>query len=450
MRVLLVRPPRRDAWDLGLAVPPLGLAYLAAALREAGHRVAILDARAEGLSWGAFEARVADARPELVGITAASPVRDLAVRAVRTVRAHARWVVLGGPHPTAVGAAVFEAMPRLDASVEGEAEETGPALLAWLTNGACGDPPAGVRIPGRGFRPRPAPARLDALPHPARDLLPGREYHHLLAPRRPMATLITSRGCPHACTFCDRAVGGRAWRARSARHVLEEVELLAATGVRSLHLYDDNFTHDRARVEAICAGLSRRGTSLAWTCEARVDGVDLPLLRRMRRAGCRLVAFGVESASDRTLASLRKGFDRRQVEAAFEAARAAGVRTLAYVILGAPGEGAAQVDATLRFVRHIRADFVQFSTLAALPGAPLGVDGGTPQDVRSFLDTDAERAVLSDIPSGELARWLRRAWGGYYLRPGPLSRLARAALRSGSWIEGPRVARVAATWALRR
>jgi anaerobic magnesium-protoporphyrin IX monomethyl ester cyclase len=445
MRVLLLRPPRRDRRDVGLAVPPLGLCYLAGALRHAGLRVQLLDARAEGLGWRGLGERIRVARADLVGITAASPVADLAARAAAVARPHCRWLLLGGPHPTATGAAVLDAIPQLDASIEGEAELSGPVALRWLEAGARGDPPPGLRLRGRPFRAATPPRDLDALPAPARDLLPRRGYHHLLASRRPMTTALTSRGCPHACTFCDRAVGGARWRARSAGHVLAELAGLAAEGVRFVHFYDDNFTHDRARVMTLCHGLERRGLDLRWNCEARVDGVDLEMLRAMRRAGCELVAFGVESAWEPSLRALGKGFDRAAVERAFAAARRAGLRTLAYAILGSPGEGRAQLDATLRFCRHLRADFVQFSTLSALPGSALAPDGEG-HDVRSFLDSDQARRVLTDLPPDELSRWLRRGWAGFYLRPRSLLRLSQAAIRSGAWRGAPRMISAAASW----
>jgi anaerobic magnesium-protoporphyrin IX monomethyl ester cyclase len=450
MRVLLLRPPRRDGRDVSLAVPPLGLAYLAGALRAAGHEIELLDARAEGVTWAGLGAWVARSEPDLVGITAASPVSDLAAKAATIVRPHCRWLLLGGPHPTAAGAAVLDEMPELDGAVQGEAEVSGPEALAWLEAGSPGSPPAGLRVRGRPFTPRAPPPVLDVLPPPARDLLSGGVYSHLLATRQPMATVLSSRGCPHGCTFCDRAVGGTRWRARAAEHVLDELEDLAASGVRFVHFYDDNFTHDRERVLALCRGLRARGFDLRWNCEARVDDVDAELLSAMAAAGCSLVAFGVESAWEPTLRSLGKGFERAAVERAFHLTRGAGLRTLAYVILGAPGEGPAQIDATLRFCRHLRADFAQFSTLCALPGSALGADAGVGVDVRSFVDADLRRAVLSDLPPDELGRWLRRAWADFYLRPAPMLRLGHAALRSGAWRASPQLARAAAGWWLRR
>jgi radical SAM superfamily enzyme YgiQ (UPF0313 family) len=276
--------------------------------------------------------------------------------------------------------------------------------------------------------------------------LPRHGYHHLLASARPWATLVSSRGCPHRCTFCDHSVAGHTWRARSVPSLLAELEGLRAEGVRHVHFYDDGFTRERARALALARGLEARGRPLGWNCEARVDEVDAQLLAAMARGGCRLVAFGVESASAATLERLGKGFTPAQVERAFALARTAGLRTLAYAILGSPGEGPAEVADTLRFVRDLGADYAQFSTLAAYPGAPLAAAPGPRRDLRGPLDADAQRAVLSDLPDAELHRWLRQAWGGFYLRPGAMLRLAEAGLRSGAWREAPRMGLAAASW----
>jgi radical SAM superfamily enzyme YgiQ (UPF0313 family) len=122
MRVLLARPPRRDLRDAGLPVPPLGLAYVAAALRLAGHDVEILDAYALGWSWARFGQHIAAARPAVLGLSAMTPVADVAAQAARLARPHVGRILLGGPHPTAVHHAVFDEMPELDAAIAGEAD----------------------------------------------------------------------------------------------------------------------------------------------------------------------------------------------------------------------------------------------------------------------------------------------------------------------------------------
>ena len=132
MKILLVRPPRRNRSDAGLSVPPLGLAYIAAVVRKAGYEVNILDAYATNMSWTAFEDFVRNAKPDVLGLGAMTPVADVAARAINLCRPYAKRIVIGGPHPTAVGDVIFEEMPGLDAAVIGEGENVIVPLLEWV------------------------------------------------------------------------------------------------------------------------------------------------------------------------------------------------------------------------------------------------------------------------------------------------------------------------------
>ena len=435
-------------------MPPLGLAYVAAALREAGHAVEIIDAYVLGWSWARFGRVVASRQPDVLGLSAMTPVADVAARAARLCRPHVRHMVLGGPHPTAVREAVFDEMPELDAAVVGEGEHVAVALVAWWAAGSRGAPPAGALVPGQPFRPADAAPELLALPLPARDLLPVRAYRYLFATRRGFGTMITSRGCPFRCSFCDKSVSGSRWRARPAWHVVDEMQQMRQQhGIRFINFYDDNFTLRRGRVVEICEEILRRGLDIEWKCEGRVDGVDVALLRLMRRAGCRVVAYGVESGNPETLALLRKDITVEQSVDAFAATREAGLRSLAYMILGAPGEDARAVQRSVRFCRELGADYVQFSSLTAMPGTPLFAQhrpraAGGGEGVTNPLDGDLERATMTDLPPEELARLMRQAWTGFYLRPRPMTRLAIDAVRSGSVEEGVRMAAAWTRWVL--
>ncbi len=448
MRLLLVRPPRRDVQDAGLGVPPLGLAYIAAAARQSGHQVEILDAYVTRLSWARFETEVARRRPDAIGMTVMTPMVDVVARAVRVVRPYTGLVVAGGPHPTAVGEAAFEDLKGTDATVEGEGEGVIGPLLTWWAAGGAGTPPDGVRCKGRPFTPSVPPVDLQTLPLPARDLLPTEAYRYLFATRRGFATMITSRGCPFACSFCDKSISGSRWRARPAVDVVDEMEVLAKSGVGFINFYDDNFTLQKRRVIAICEEILRRNLDVQWKCEGRVDSVDLPMLRLMRKAGCRVVAYGVESANPSTLARLRKDIRVDQVASAFAATRAAGLRSLAYMILGAPGEDPADVRRSVAFCREIGADYVQFSSLVAMPGTELFERRRTSASVKNPMDGDLARATLTDLSESQLNQLMREAWADFYLRPRPIARLARDAWTSGSLMEAVRLGRALGRWTL--
>ncbi len=447
--MLLVRPPRRDARDAGLSVPPLGLAYLAGELRRQGRPVEILDAYALGWGWERFEQELDRRRPEVLGLGTMTPVADTAYRAVVVARRYAQTVVLGGPHATALGHQVLEDCPELDHAVAGEAEETIGPYLDWVAGGCAGPPPAGVLARGQPFVAHQPGRPIEAIARPARDLLPTGCYRYLMATRPGFATMLTSRGCPFRCSFCDKSVSGSTWRARCAEDVVDEMQQLVDDGVRFVNLYDDNFTLHRKRVVAICEALIERRLPLEWKCEGRVDGVDLELLQLMRRAGCRVVAYGVESGNAATLELLRKDVSLERARRAFADTRAAGLRSLAYVILGAPGEGADEVRQSVAFVRdELGADYVQFSSLVALPGTPLFEQHGATADVRNPLDGDLARATVTDLPAEELDALMKLAWRSFYLRPQALRRLAGDALASGSWREAARLGTAMARWTL--
>ena len=447
MRVLLARPPRRDRYDSGLSVPPLGLAYIAAVVRDLGHHVEIMDAYALDWTWEQFEQEIRSRRPNVFGLTAMTPVADVAARAIKTARPYVDRIVLGGAHPTAMGASRFEEMPDLDASVIGEGEPVIGPLLDWWNSGATGAPPPGVRVPDQEFTSA-TPPNPSTLPYPARDLLPNHAYRYLFATRRGFTTMISSRGCPFRCTFCDKSVGGSRWRARSAEDVVNElVEVRQRYGTRFVNFYDDNFTLRRHRVIEICEEILRRNVNIEWKCEGRVDSVDTEMLQLMRRAGCRVVAYGVESANQETLELLRKDITVDQAHAAFASTRDAGLRSLAYMILGAPGENRTEVQKSIRFCRDIGADYVQFSTLSAMPGTPLFAHH-TPAStgVRNPLDADMDRPTVTDMDPEILAGLVRQAWTGFYLRPRPIARLLRDAIASGSIDEVWRLSRAFTSW----
>jgi radical SAM superfamily enzyme YgiQ (UPF0313 family) len=251
--------------------------------------------------------------------------------------------------------------------------------------------------------PRAPVADLDSLPRPAYDLLPMREYGTPFSASGRVTSLVTSRGCPYRCSFCDAwVVMGRKYRAHSAARVVEEIAWLARDfGVREVVFKDSEFTLDRARVERFC-DLMREGPRVSWTCSARVDAVDEALLRRMAEAGCRVVQLGVESADPEVLRALRKGIRLERVRAAFAAARAARIETVANLMVGTPGETRESLEATRRLVAEIRPDHLNVQVFVPYPGTELfrTLDGRLP------------------VPADESRRRRRLLLRSFYLRPG--------------------------------
>lgn len=414
----------------------------------------ILDAYALRWSWSQLQQYFNTEHYDVIGLTAMTPMRDVVAKAVKICRPSARFLVIGGPHPTAVRAAVFAEMPELDAAIVGEGEESFVQLLSWWSQSerTASELPPGVLAPEHNFRDA-SPPPLATLPLPARDLLPNERYRYLFSTHRKMGTLITSRGCPFRCTFCDKSVSGSRWRARSAKSVVDEMTVMVEHyGIRFINIYDDNFTLNRGRVMAICEEILARDLDIDWKCEGRVDAVDKELLELMKKAGCKVIAFGVESANRETLALLRKDILVEQSIQAFALMREVGIRSLAYMILGAPGEQSQDVLRSIRFCDEIGADYAQFSSLTLMPGTPLteALSGNHRISVGSPLDGDLDRPTATDMSPQELSQLVRKAWLGFYGQPRRLLRLSKDLLHSGSLFEGVHMVPAVVDWATLR
>jgi radical SAM superfamily enzyme YgiQ (UPF0313 family) len=430
--------------------------YIAGALEKAGYRVAVVDADGEGLSQAEFIARLRLLRPSVIGLSGMTPMRQLIARDLALVRPLCDRVVLGGVHATRFRAEVLDEFPGVDALVIGEGEEVAVSLLRWWDEGMSGEVPPGVLVRDRAFTEASPPADLDALAWPARHLVPHSRYRYLFQSRPGFTTFISSRGCPFRCTFCDKTVSGSAWRARSAENVVAELETLSQDfGIGSVCIFDDNFTLRRRRVVDICEEIIRRGIDIHWKCEARVDGITAELAKLMAAAGCQTVAFGVESGNQDSLDFLRKDQTVEQARSAIELCRKAGIETVAYVLVGIPGETPESTLNTLNLARETGLDFIQFSTLSPFAGTDLydtAVREGWLRStkVRNPVDAEEFRATLvaPGWTEAQLASTLRQMYSGFYLRPGYLAKQAWRARRSGSLRPRAKLGFEVAKWAL--
>jgi radical SAM superfamily enzyme YgiQ (UPF0313 family) len=396
-----------------------------------------------------------DDAPTVFGITATTPEFPEAIRLVRSLKARFPGVpvVLGGIHTTALGAgAVAEA--GADLGVVGEGEEPLLELVTALrTSGPCADLTGirGLVHPRDGALvtnpPRPLLRDLDALPHPAWDLLRSERYFtkpwHLMQRRARTAVIMTSRGCPFGCTFCaSHATLGRPFRGRSPGHVVDEIEALyRARDVHEFLFIDDNFTFDRARAAAICDEILRRGLDISWRTPngVRIDTLDRPLVALMKRSGCYLLGFGIESGDQAVLAHVHKRLNLDLVADAVHMVREQGVITFGYFILGLPGDTYASALRTIRYAAGSELDLAHFGIFAPYPGS---AEYERLEHLPGLHDWDRylfyKPFPVSDVPPDQLKALLRFAYPHFFLRPARLRLLARE-LGPGRW---PEVARV--------
>ncbi len=353
--------------------PPLGLAYLAASLEAAGHRVVVLDYVVYPYSMDRLRSWMEKLSPDIVGVTAVTMNVNKALEVVRDVKAIApeTITVIGGPHATFAAEETLRDCPQLDIVVLGEGEDT----IVRLAKSA-GDPQSWADIPGilyrhdeRIVRTRPKDGFLDVnrLPQPARHLLALDRYRMLHMP----ITLTTSRGCPFQCIFCvGRKMVGAKVRYRSAQAVVDEMEMVARYGFHQINIADDLFTANEKHCTAICEEIRARRLNVRWTSFARVDTVSLKVLKAMKEAGCTAVSFGMESANAEILKTCRKGITREQIVQAVRMCSEAGIQAHGSFILGLPGETPETIAETLAFGEELKAMGVSFGfhLLAPFPG----------------------------------------------------------------------------------
>ncbi len=445
--VVFVEPPY-VCWDRRMdrvregeeEIPGIGTLTLAAVARAAGHRVALVDGKRTGTPVEEVAGAVAAHAPDHVGISAttisitnagriAALLRRLVPRAVITV---------GGPHVSAVPERTLEAYPAFHYGVVGEGERSYPALIERLAAGADPRDVAGLVYRGEdGVRANPrAPYldgdELDRLPPPAWDLLP--EFPLRFQPNvfnyrhTPVASLVTSRGCPFSCTFCDRSTSGRRGRFHGVDYVVALCRRLTDQGVRHILFYDDLFTVSRRRVIELCERFLAAGFRFTWSCNSHPNLLDQPTLGLMRRAGCWQIAYGIESGSQRVLDVVKHEVKLPRMLETLRMTRAAGIRVKGLLMMAHPTEGEDSLRETVEFLRRAPLDLALVTKFAPYPGTP------SYPTVRRYgtFDEDWERMNAMHwlfVPHGltpeTLERWFRRAYRTFYSRPDVLWGLAR-------------------------
>jgi anaerobic magnesium-protoporphyrin IX monomethyl ester cyclase len=446
MKVLLIRPPHDHMITTNVPkfvdtetgmYPPLGLLYVAAGLQTwTDAEVQLLDAPALHLDQKGIAERIAQKKPDIVGIQAMTFTLIDAIATVRTVKSvrPGAHVSLGGPHVNLYPKETLS-IEGVDSLVLGEGERTLAEMVNALASGADpADTPA-VAVMRNGklstIKARPLESNLDSLPQPARNLIDSSLYWSVLAKRSPITTAMTSRGCPMKCIFCDRPHLGKIFRCRSAQSVVDEMEDCVNRGIREIFLYDDTFTIKRQRIFEIRDEIERRSLDVHWDIRARADTLDADVIKAMKEAGVARIHIGVESGSPRILKIMKKGIAIEQAHNAFELCRRFGITSLAYFMLGNPTETHKDIDMTMQFIRRCRADYAHISITTPFPGTELYSMGLT-QGIferdywRDFAANPDEHfqppAWTENFTQDQLEHIRQQAYKAFYTRPSRLIR----------------------------
>jgi len=425
-RILLVSP----RYNTHIVAPHLGLGYLAASVRRAGHEVVVMDGLREEVKY--------DGQYDLVGISAMTTYFPEAVWETKRAKEKGFPVIIGGPHVIADPVSSLQ-QSGADFACDGEGE----IALASLLNGeSCDQIPGLVWREGSEIRRSQAAVfypDIDDFGEPAWDLIDPRTYppapHGMIARDFPLAPIITTRGCPYKCSYCSAPItAGKKMRYRDPKKVVDEIErLVNEYGVKEIQIEDDNFTMKREHVLAMCNELLERKIKVLWSLPngVRIDRLDKEMLREMKRAGCYLMALGIESANERILDMVSKHLKPSMVRGVVNDVVEAGIEAWGFFMIGFPTETRAEIENTVEFALSLPLSRLQFTKTTPLPGTPIydwwreKIGGGQEIDWSKFnyYEFDAD---WSEVSAAEIGKIQRRAHFAFYSRPRNFLKVARS------------------------
>lgn len=420
--------------------PCLGLAYLSAVLRTNNIEVLVIDAKFDGISQNAVHDSIVRFRPHIMGFTAMTHeiVHVASVAAKLREAFPLSLMVIGGPHATVATVRTLQEFPVFDVAVVSEGEQTLLEIAREVDMAICKSGQNGkggptmiqadrlALIEGIAWRsgsnvitnrPRRFNPELDSLPFP--------DYDHI---KRRIETypIYSSRGCPNNCIFCCRILGNKI-RVRSPRNVVDEMKhAINKFRPKLIDFADETFTFPRERTHLICDLIIQEGLEKAikWTAQSRVTRVDQELFKKMKKAGCVDVDFGIESGNPETLKRIKKGITTTDASNAITAAKKAGLKTGSYFIIGHPFETPETIRETIRFATKLNTDTVSFGIMVPYPGTEVYEmatrgEGGYHIISENWEDYDKQfgnALELDGLSRKELERWQHKAYIGFYFR----------------------------------
>jgi len=426
MKILLINPSGGYTHEY----PPLGLLYIASVLRDSGHEVGFFDEGAKskmGLSLLDYTARF---NPDACGIAAYTTNISETFKKISLIKKQIPKCVMivGGPHATVLPERTLEECKDIDYLVCGEGENTTKELLDTLQNNGDVLSVAGLyfRIDGNIQKtpPRELIKDLDSIPFPMYELIEDFQYvFDSLKISKKLATLMTSRGCPYDCTFCAaKAVWRGSFRRRSPENVIQEIKLLIEKyGYDELYFMDDLFAVNKRWLEKFYTLKQENLINVPWKCLGRVDLLAYEDYKKMADGGCYLIQFGVESGDDKILEDINKKMTTLQAAAAFSQARAAGLNTYAFFIIGHRLDTYETILKTINFAKKLCPDFLSFFCLVPFPGTQLHdlIPEESKYDWSRLMYSDWGRDLppiqLSSVDSKDLLAFEQQAYAKVYV-----------------------------------
>lgn len=413
--------------------PPTTLLYIYTVLKENGHDVTLLDSQSNDKNLDEIKRMVSKEEPEVIVIPTSTMSFNEDIETLKELKNLVNTTTLAfGSHVTFLPKISLEkSVGGIDYIVMREPEYIIRDFVNTLqSNGNV------KNILGIGYNSDgqikinelyPFIENLDELPFPDREPIIKYEYFNPLVKKLPWTTAITSRGCPGKCNFCTAPpFYGLKIRMRSPENVVDEMQFLKELGFNEVFFRDETFTADRKRNEKICELIKERGLDISWICNARVGTVDKEIMIKMRKAGCHLIKFGVESGDQVILNNIRKGISVEMTRKTFNWANEIGMETHAHMMLGCVGETRGTIDETIEFVKEIKPTTVTFNAFTPYPGTYIfdvvkkedpKIGDGSNCDLSKIHTIGFYNYVFCDLTDREIGIAIRMAYKKFYFRP---------------------------------
>ncbi len=439
--VLLLVPP-----GINYNTPPLGLLYLAAMLEKKNIPVKVLDAALESFDLEQTFSKIKEISPKILGITVCTPDYAIIDKFTYLLKKEIPQlnIVLGGPHITLDPEGVLSSA-HIDYAVRGEGEYTFSELYSVIINEDLSEI---YSIQGLSYRlgskivnnpDRPLIDNLDELPFPARHLLPITKYRNYgrVYKRRPVGVMISSRGCPLRCIFCAHEIFGKRHRFISARRMVDEIKLMQKDyGVKEVLFREDNFTSNRKRVYEFCDIIINEKIDVTWMCLADANSITEELAKKMKQAGCWHIGIGVESGNQDIQKVIKKNLNLEKVRDVFSFLHRAGLKTLAFFMIGNFSDSAKTVKQTIKFAKKLDTDFAIFTITTPFPRTELFdmavkeglVSNYSPEKLTNNPSIFKQKAPIlrtKYLTSRQLRNLQLRAIVEFYIRPKQLIRILK-------------------------
>lgn len=436
MKIALIYPPfHHKIFSENLKVvdeefclaPPIILAYVAAILERAGHRVKLIDANALGLSMDETLKILEDFRPDFLGVRLETYHFHQTLNWIRYLKRHLKVPVIAGGINLSLYPKETLSHFEIDYGIIGEATDSLPLLVSALENGKDFSNIKGVAHRNNGKviinPPQDKLVNLDSYPFPARHLLPNDKYYSFISQRKNFTIMVTTTGCPFKCIFC--AISKIPYRERTPRNVVDEIEhCYRDYSIREIDLFDATLFINKDRVKEICREIRRRKIKIEWSCRSRVDLVDSELLREVSLAGCRQIYYGIESSDPQILQAINKKTDLEKIKNAIKLSKNFGIRTMGFFMIGNPGDTKETVNDTIKFAKDLGLDFIQVCRTIAKPNTELHERLKEETSVDYWRDYILGKAGEERLPSPwtelsqkEIERLTKRAYLSFYFRP---------------------------------